>query len=160
MFSYNPQQGVALVIALLIMSVLLATVLSVSTILVSESKIINNIGNSVSALYGSESGVEKTLYFDRKQIANGATRGLCSICTTCDSINCANCTVTVLGESACTDADCTDCRVTYDSIFDGKAYTLEAEVTPHPDGVTHNLNIRSKGDYLDTSRSLEVDLRN
>ncbi len=156
----NSERGVVLVIAFLVMSILLATVLAVSTILVSETKIISNIGNSVSALYGSESGVEKTLYFDRKQIPNGGVRGLCSICSTCDSINCANCAVTALGSSACTAQDCTDCKVSYSSAFDGKTYTLEARVTPNSDGVTHDLNIRAKGDYLNASRSLEVNLRN
>src|SRR3989344_52075 len=154
MFTYNKNKGVSLVIAFLVMSILLSTVLSISTILVSESKIISNIGNSVSALYGSESGVEKTLYFDRKQIPNGGTRGLCSICTTCGGVNCPNCTVAILGNSACDVSDCTDCKVTYTSAFGGKSYTLEARVTPDINGTTHTLNIRSKGDYVGTSRSL------
>ena len=57
---HSPERGVSLVITFLMMTIMLAVVLSVSAVLFTELKIINNIGASVSAFYAAESGAEKT----------------------------------------------------------------------------------------------------
>jgi hypothetical protein len=64
MFNKN-QNGVSLIITFFIMTIILSVVLSISAILYSEVKIIRNVGNSVTAFYAADSGVEKILYYDR-----------------------------------------------------------------------------------------------
>ena len=64
-------------------------------LLYSEIKIIRNIGNSVAAFYTAESGVEKVLYYDRKN-ATEQGRGICSICeeeVDCDFVGGLDCAV-------------------------------------------------------------------
>lgn len=77
-------RGVSLYIAVVIMAILLAIVLGISTILVSQIKIIRGMENSVIALYAAETGIEEVL-MDRSSpssscseaspcsLANGAT---------------------------------------------------------------------------------------
>ncbi len=119
----NNQKGVSLIITFFIMIIILGVVLSVSTILYSEIKVIRNIGNSVVAFYSADSGIEKILYYDRQikaqtgTEADGTTpiyakRGLCSLCdynrdtnpnacydnpnNTEDSLKCLSCTKNAL----------------------------------------------------------------
>lgn len=54
-------RGISLYIAILIMAILLAIVLGVSTILVTQIRIIRGMENSVVAFYAAESGIEKVL---------------------------------------------------------------------------------------------------
>ncbi len=56
------QQGVSLYIAFLMMSLLLSIGLSMSTILLSEIKIMREMGKSVVAYYAAETGIERELY--------------------------------------------------------------------------------------------------
>ncbi len=68
----NYQKGVSLIITLFIMIIILAVVVSISTLLYSEMKVMRNIGNSVVGLYSADSGIEKVLYYDRQvQPSNG-----------------------------------------------------------------------------------------
>ena len=77
--THTEQAGVSLIIAFFVMTIILAVVLSITTLLYQEIKMIRNIGNSVVAFYAADSGVEKVLYYDRKVIPEGAKRGLCSM---------------------------------------------------------------------------------
>jgi len=159
MFTMNyPEKGVSLVITFLIMTIMLSIVVSLSVILYSEVKIMANVGNAVSAFYLAESGAEKTLYYDRKEIPQGAIRGFCSICSTC-TINCNNCAAvsTDLIQDGCAPLTCNNCRIKYESAFEDKTYTIDAWL--HPDALNPGFeifNIRSKGFYKDTARSVEV----
>jgi Tfp pilus assembly protein PilX len=60
------QKGISLVITLFIMTIILGVVLSVSSLLYSQLKMIRNIGNSVISFYAAESGIEKVLYYDKQ----------------------------------------------------------------------------------------------
>jgi len=62
MFNTNPQKGVSLYIAFLIMTILLSIGLSMSTILLSEIKTMREMGKSVVAYYAAETGIERELY--------------------------------------------------------------------------------------------------
>jgi len=56
------QKGVSLYLALMIMTILLALALGVSTILVSQIKMIREMGNSVIAFYAADTGIEHVMY--------------------------------------------------------------------------------------------------
>jgi Tfp pilus assembly protein PilX len=75
------QKGVSLIITLFIMIIILAVVLSISTLLYSEIKVLRNVGNSVVGLYAADSGIEKVLYYDRQyKPSNGNTCNVDSEC--------------------------------------------------------------------------------
>lgn len=160
---HNPQKGVSLIVTFLIMTILLGVVLSPSVILFNEIKIIRNIGDSVAAFYAAETGTERTMYFDRKQIPIGAERGFCSICSTCSSNDCQDCSVasTKVGGNGCDPMTCDNCQITYKAAFDSttpdeKTYSVNATVTPDPGPGNSIFGIRSKGFYKDTARAIEL----
>lgn len=113
----NSQKGVSLIITLFIMIIILSVVLSISTLLYSEIKVLRNVGNSVIAFYAADSGVEKVLYYDRQAIPPGAARGICNICAKCSTtssesaMNCNDCHVIPNSTNGCT--KCTDCKITF-----------------------------------------------
>lgn len=155
-FIFNKQKGVSMVITFLIMTIMLAIVLSISIILFNEVKIISNMGSSESSFYAAFSGLEKTLYFDAKQIPSGGKRGLCNICNACGPGDCNNCTTIPLALNGCNIRTCNNCRVTYDSTFDNRNYTVDAKVTPNLlDFKFSDLYINSKGFYRGTTRTVE-----
>lgn len=157
---YNSQKGVSLVITFLIMVVMLAIVLNLAAILVSEIRITSDIGKSNSSLYAAVSGAEEVLYFDRKQIPNLANRGLCNICNICDELtNCSDCSTTPLATDGCNQTSCTNCEVNYSSVIDNRSFRINAKVFPdelNPEILIFNL--RSKGYYKDTSRAVELNI--
>lgn len=150
------QRGVSLIITFLIMTIMLAIVLSMTTILFNKVNIISNMGSSTSALNSALSGVEKTLYFDRKQIPIGSSRGFCNICDACDLTDCNNCQATALSAGGCDATTCTNCRVNYNSTFDDRIYYVDATVTPNSsDPLIFDMLINSKGFYRDIMRTVE-----
>jgi hypothetical protein len=58
----NNQQGVVLVMALMILTVILVTTLTLSRILLNEIKMSLNLNNAMVSFYSAESGIEKSLY--------------------------------------------------------------------------------------------------
>src|SRR3989344_7397808 len=116
----NNQKGVSLIITFFIMTILLALVLGISTILFNEIKIIGNIGNSVSALYAADAGIEKTLFYDNKVIPDGGHRGICNICNTCATGDCNSCTAV----GTCDPITCSECDITYSSTLNGISYDV------------------------------------
>lgn len=130
----NLEKGVSLIITFFVLVIVLAVVLSISVILYNELKIIRNIGDSVVAFYAADSGVEKTLYYDRKVLPEdmaGSMRGICNIC------NYENCTLKaeVGGDvNGCNDLTCENCEVAFDVAFDldllnGKKCEIKAKVS-------------------------------
>jgi len=66
----NQQQGVSLYLAITIMTILLAIVLGISTILIRQLKTIKGMENSVIAFYAADTGVErvlKVIYHDQPE---------------------------------------------------------------------------------------------
>ncbi len=153
------EKGASLITTFFILTIILAVVLSISILLYGQIKIIRNIGNSVVAFYAADSGVEKVLYYDRKQIPVGGIRGLCNI-----GIICPNCTPGVdCVESKCqgwsaTGSDCAttcgDCVVSFNSFFDDKSYNAKISITT--DGELSAISIDSRGNYKDVSRKIQL----
>jgi len=56
------QKGVSLYFAIVILSVLAATLLALIAISISQIKVITSLGNSVIAFYAADSGIERVLY--------------------------------------------------------------------------------------------------
>jgi hypothetical protein len=59
------ERGVSIYFALIIMFILLAIALGISLIIVSQMKMIRGMGDSVKALYGADTGIERALYEKR-----------------------------------------------------------------------------------------------
>jgi len=183
----NPtaQSGVSLVISFFIMTIILAIVLAITTLLYKEIKMIRNIGNSVVAFYVSDSGVEKVLYYDRKIIPGGATRGLCGMFYNAENypnacpanaddasgdddsgLYCKEITGTtfltlidsVNHADGCDANVCDNCIVSFTTTFPGneKSYVAVATVTPDETGEHSNLKIESTGSYKGLSRKVEL----
>ena len=74
----NNQKGVSLIITFFVMIIVLFVVLSVSTILYNEIKVIKNVGNSVESFYVADSGTEKVLYYDIS-LSSQNVPGLCAM---------------------------------------------------------------------------------
>ena len=70
------QQGITLYLSLIIMGILLSLAFGINTILLGQTKIVQDIGDSVFAFYAAETGIERNLY-DGSQgagsLENGAT---------------------------------------------------------------------------------------
>lgn len=60
--SKKSQQGVSVLIAILIMTILLSIGLGVSTILLRQTRMIKGMGDSVVAFYAADTGMERVLY--------------------------------------------------------------------------------------------------
>ena len=61
------QRGIALYLALILMFILFSIGLGISTILISQIKVIRGLGQSVVAFYAADTGVERVLYAIRKE---------------------------------------------------------------------------------------------
>lgn len=154
-FTDNQQKGVSLVITFLIMTIMLAVVLNISIILFNKVNIISNLGSSVSSFNAAYNGVEKTLYFDKKQVPIGAGRGFCNTCNACAPTDCSSCTLVPLATDGCNLTNCINCKLNYNSTFDNRNYIIEAKVTPNP--LNSNLSdfyINSQGFYKNTTRTI------
>jgi len=136
---------------------MMAVVLSISLILFDEVKIISGIGNSVFSFYAVDTGIEKTLYFDRKIVEPQDTRGLCNICSSCNdpSIDpvhyCNSCTVTPLEVDGC-GSTCNNCRIDYESVFAGSNYSISATVP----SLDLDFNFDVKGIYKEVTRKIQL----
>lgn len=144
----NSQKGMSLVITFLIMSTMLGIVMGSSSLLFKEIKLLGNIGNAVGAFYAAESGLEKTLYLDKKQIPFGSLRGFCNICSVCPSGDCQQCQLMPLQVNGCSAANCTNCRISYTTSISEGSYKVEAEIKQ---GL---LSIFARGFYKDSSRTI------
>ncbi|OGZ67075.1 MAG: hypothetical protein A3D35_02810 [Candidatus Staskawiczbacteria bacterium RIFCSPHIGHO2_02_FULL_34_9] len=156
LIAYKKQKGVSLIIVFFTMTILLVTLLSISTILFNEVKIVSNASNAVSSFYASNSGIEKTLYYARKQIPAGGYTGVCNICNACNSSDCQNCVTAPLASGGCDLTTCNNCQVTYQSSFDNRTYLVDATISPDSNPAYSVLSISSKGVYNNTARTLSV----
>jgi len=55
------EQGISLLLTILIMALVLGVVLGISTILLQETRMTRDVGNSVIAFYAAETGMEQVL---------------------------------------------------------------------------------------------------
>lgn len=131
----NQQKGVSLIITFLIVVVLLTIVLGMAIFFLSQVNIIANTGNSLSAFFAADTGVEKTLYLNKISPQTGSVAiaaGFCGICSSCAgaSNDCQNCAYTPLVPNGC-NASCDNCKVTYTTVIDQRTIAVEATVTPN-----------------------------
>ena len=173
-FFKNKEGGVSLIITFFILTIILAIVLNISALLYSGIKITRNIGNSVLAFYAADSGVEKLLYYDRKQIPDEGRRGLCNINNVCPN-DCTpgpnggagdcvekHCQGWQATGSDCDPLTCGECRVSFNTFFDGKTYEAIAIVTTMGD-IDDNVfktNIDIRGKYKDVLRKVQLKIIN
>ncbi len=160
----NHQKGVSLIITFFILTIILAVVLGISTILYSEIRIIRNIGNSVVSFYAAESGVEKTLYYDRKIVPDEGKRGLCFMCDpenpSCptdnadSSVNCMSCQLSGPYCNSHDSNDCTDCQIEFRTDLNGKSYSVKATVLLA--GENTNFTIDAIGSYENVKRAIRL----
>lgn len=157
----NSQRGVTLIITFLIMTVMLAIALNVSLLFFGEVKIVGDVGNSVTAFYAADSGLEQVTYLDRK------AGGFCNICdnpaygvmATCNSTSCVpegpngGC-YSELQPGGCSPTSCNNCRLQFYSTIDGKTYHIDAEV--YPVGASTVLDLQAKGVYQNITRAFDV----
>ncbi len=77
----NLQKGVSLYFAIFILIIIMAMVLGLATILIGQIKTLKGMGDSISALFAADSGMERILYLDNEcRQANCTTTwpGLCT----------------------------------------------------------------------------------
>lgn len=175
-FITENQKGISLIITFFIMIVILAVVLSISTILYSEIKIIRNMGNSMASIFAADSGIEKVLYYDRQVIPTGATRGLCTMylfdpevnpnaCRTNEyvpnldsSVYCEPDPAFIVpqeGSDHGCDADvCSDCTIKFSTTFDNLTYYVTATV--RPSGDLSIFQIESRGAFGSAQRQIQA----
>jgi len=139
------QKGVSLLITFFIMVIALSIVLGISVIIISELEVIRGIGYSVVAFYSADTGIEKSLYYDRKVKDAEWTRGICNICVSCTT--CDRCVKTGVD---CAPETCTDCQISYETTLTDKMFRMLITVTPAND------IYQSYGSYLGVSRAVEL----
>ena len=61
----NSQKGVSLFLAVIVMSLLFSVTLGMSSILISQARVLRIMHGSVAAFYAAETGIEQTLYLDK-----------------------------------------------------------------------------------------------
>jgi len=170
----NNQAGVSLIITFFAMIIIVSIILSITTLLYQEIKMIRNIGNSVIAFYAADSGIEKVLYYDRKVIVEG-DRGLCTMIPYNDITNLTACPAEIdevygitdnglfcnspIKTGVGCDSDCNDCTIIFTTNFSDneKKYTVTATVMPDPEDETKTiLKINSLGAYKNLTRKVEL----
>lgn len=125
------EEGISLYLAVIIMAILLAIVLGMTAILLSQIRMIKGMENSVVAFYAADTGIERVLYQDKMCRQDG-----------CEVLS-----------WPCWDTDAIPCN---EGLSNGSipgnvgAATYQANFT---DGAT---TIQSVGTYKDTKRAIEV----
>jgi len=104
----NSQKGVSLVIVLTLLMMVLMTVVAIAAILGVEIRISGRVEDSVQTFFAADTGIERTLYYDRKKIPETALSGLCYAC---DRGYFNNCTIDE-GDD-CNPESCSDCEIFY-----------------------------------------------
>lgn len=160
----NNQKGVSLIMAFFVMVVVISVVLSVSSLLYSEIKIIRNMSDSVVSFYAADSGIEKLLYYDRKVLGTSGQRGLCLMCYSGADRSCSDAlsdsSLNCICDSVSADCDianCVNCQVTFhtlvDGAVDGRYYSVTADVNST---ATYDMDIKSNGTYKSSGRAINV----
>ena len=145
------EKGVSILLTSLIMSIILAIGLGLSTILIQQTKMMTGIGYSVISFFAAESGIEKVLFYDYQKIPDEGTRGLCYICNHCSEDGCQECQTT---GTDCELTSCKNCTITFYTDFDGKRYDISAKVETID--TTSTTTIKSIGTYKEIKRAIKT----
>lgn len=149
MSNIKQQKGVSLYLTFMVMSILMVISFGISSILISEIRILRSMGHSVIAFYAAETGIEKTLYLDNHQIPEEGERGLCNICNLPDEWE--SCQVS---GTDCDILTCTNCTCTFYDEINGQRHDVEASVTT--EGEESVTIIKSVGTYEQTKRAIQI----
>jgi hypothetical protein len=163
-YSKNNKNGVSVIIVFLIMAICLSVVLGTSAILIGQAKIMNSMGDSVRAIYLGDSGIEKTLYYDKNSsivslAGTGATRGICYSMANCTSLGlCLN--YNPPSGSGCSFLDCNDCTISFNGgLPRGKSFSIKIGISSANAASTSTDSfLQSTGNYNGTSRLIELDI--
>jgi len=141
----NQQKGVSLYLAIVIMVILLAIVLSITTILVGQLKMIREMENSVIAFYAADTGIEEVL----KVIIHDAGTPAGEYNDFLD-----------LNDNGI--GSVTDCPANLEE-YDDACYKVlsRSKGESFPDGSVcgaDNYCLRSRGVYKETRRSIEIEI--
>lgn len=159
----NSQKGVTLIITFFIMTIILAVVLSISIVLYREIKIIRNIGNSVVSFYAADSGIEKVLYYDRKEKPIDVKSGICAMCATEDPTCPADyptdqsvaCICDLPTGTDCDPLSCESCNISFHTNLNDEA-TYSVIVNASMEDNISNLIINSAGNFRSVKRAVNV----
>lgn len=136
------QKGVSLYFSLIIMTVLLAIALGISTILTGQTIMIRSMGDSVIAFYAADTGVERILYEDK----------LCRCNQAGDQPGCCNST-SCKGNGCCKGNDCNEGLKNNGELSDKVGGTGPSYEVNFDDSGT---SIKSMGSFNDTVLAIEV----
>jgi len=131
----SSQRGVSLYFSIIILSILLAIVLGLGTILVGQTRMIKGMGDSVGAFYGADTGIERVLYEDKLCRCSSL-----DCCTGLPCVDTTNCDKGRLGSPVPPGVSGTVGQATYQVLFDNGATRID-----------------SKGMYSGTWRAIRVD---
>jgi|GEM_PF-3591947 len=151
------QKGLSLVVVFFIMTVILSIVLGLIVIVLNSAKSAKNVGDSVIAFYAADSGIEKTLFYNRQRVPtgiDGIVGGICDICSSCGS-NCSGCSA--IGEDC---RACKHCRVAYNMNMDNLGQNYQVVVNVLPNGKFYNMKVTSKGYYNSSARAIGMQISN
>lgn len=142
----NKQKGISIFIAISLISIILIIVLGLVLILISEVKIIREVGESVVAFFAADTGIEETHYQDKKQGPGGEVSGLCASCIDnpdwCSGIDCNS-------------QACTNCNIEFPTrSFDGKEYEVTIDIFPQNNFLV--TTIKSYGKYKKATRAIRL----
>lgn len=79
------EKGVSLLLAVIIMAILLAIVLGLGAILLSQSRQIREMGDSVVAIFAADTGIEQTLYILQPSFSGNIGQARYNATSTCSS---------------------------------------------------------------------------
>ena len=140
----DSQKGITLFLVIIILAVVLAVAMGLSTILVSQIKMIAGMGNSVKALYAADTGIEEALV-----PIMGYLKGQASSSTIPVGIN-----DTQLENGAHYEVEIGCCDTDYTSCQDD----CPPQLSPADGCNATRFCIRSVGIYKDVQRAIEVSL--
>ncbi|MFC1630113.1 pilus assembly PilX N-terminal domain-containing protein [Patescibacteria group bacterium] len=146
------QKGVSVYLALIIMSIMLAIGLALSTMFIVQLKLISSIGDSVVALYAADSGIEYELYQSRKTLRDvGGIFPPFPVNEKCLDISLdGNCDISAPG---CLEED--------GGPLDPNDACYRVEVVRYPGqppDPAANYTVRSVGVYKGTRRAIEIEI--
>ncbi len=141
----NSQKGITLYLVIVILAVVLAVAVGLSTILISQIKMITGMGNSVKALYAADTGIERVLkviladedqpeqQYPETELDNGAKYEVNVFCCYPDDPDCV--------WSAAATPECP---------FNSAYWDEDCEATEYC--------VRSVGSYEEVKRAIEVEV--
>lgn len=151
------QKGFSVISIFFIMAIILSVVIGMSLIIFNQTKIINNIEDSLIAFYLADSGIEKLLYYNRKIIPTSPTEivgGACNICNSCLADDCKDCQA--IGDDC---VRCKKCKITYTTDLGDNDKKHETVVSIFPNGQFFNMDVSLKGFYKNTLRVIGLQLK-